>query len=83
MSGASTTANDHSSLDSESSSGTNALQMVMAPVRFLGFWAAIALPFLYVPLLFDGIGGNRAIVFVVLIALNAVALVAGHDHRRA
>lgn len=56
----------------------------MAPVRFLGFWAAIALPFLYVPLLFDGIdSGSRAVVFLGLLALNAVALVVGHNHRRA
>ena len=83
MSGASTTANDHSSLDSGSSVGATAIQMAMAPVRFVAFWAAVALPFLYVPLLFDGIDGGRAIVFLGLLAANAVALVVGHGHRRA
>ncbi|SEO83306.1 hypothetical protein SAMN04487948_105381 [Halogranum amylolyticum] len=79
MSGASTTANDHSSLDT----GSTALQMALGPIRFVGFWAAIALPFLYVPLLFDGIDGSRAIVFLGLLVANVVALRVGHDYRQA
>jgi hypothetical protein len=55
----------------------------MGPVRFVGFWAAVALPFLYVPLLFDGIDGGRVLVFLGLLVANAVALVVGHDYRRA
>lgn len=83
MSGASTTASDHSSLDSDSSVGTTALRMALGPVRFVGFWAAVALPFLYVPLLFDGIDGGRAVVFLGLLVANVVSLVIGHDYRRA
>lgn len=58
------------------------LRVAMAPIRFIGFWAAVALPFLYVPLLFAGLTGGRGIVFLTLVVLNIVALVAGHSHRR-
>ncbi|WP_228546297.1 hypothetical protein [Halegenticoccus tardaugens] len=85
MSGASSAAAD--SADASPGEGlalrTAALRTAAAPVRFVGFWAAVALPFLYVPLLYDGLEGGRTIVFVFLVALNALALVAGHGHRRA
>ncbi|WP_115864566.1 hypothetical protein [Halorussus litoreus] len=53
------------------------------PVEVVGFWVAIALPFLYVPLLFTGISSNAELLtFVGLLALNVAALLAGHDHKR-
>jgi hypothetical protein len=55
---------------------------ITAPVRFIAFWVAVALPFLYVPLLFVGLGGERTAAFVGLLLVNAVALVVGHDHAR-
>ena len=56
--------------------------LVAAPFRFVGFWLAVALPFLYLPLLYDGLTGDQGVVFVVLVALNVVALVVGHGYRR-
>ena len=56
-------------------------QLVAAPVRFVGFWLAVALPFLYVPLLVGGLTGEQATVFAGLLSLNVVALLVGHGHR--
>ncbi|MFB6091979.1 MAG: hypothetical protein ABEK02_03090 [Haloquadratum sp.] len=44
------------------------------------FWVAIALPFVYLPLLVGGFSGGEALLFAALLGLNGVALVAGHDH---
>ncbi|UPV74922.1 hypothetical protein M0R89_02370 [Halorussus limi] len=53
------------------------------PFEVLGFWSAIALPFLYVPLLFNGISSTgESLTFVGLLALNFAALLAGHGHKR-
>jgi hypothetical protein len=50
-------------------------------LRALAFWSAVVLPFLHVPLLAAGLStpGERH-AFVALLALNAVALYAGHPH---
>ncbi|KAB1187783.1 MULTISPECIES: hypothetical protein [Haloferax] len=58
------------------------VRLVAAPLRFVGFWAAVALPFLYVPLLFGGLEASELTVFVALVALNALALVIGHNYAR-
>jgi hypothetical protein len=58
------------------------LAVVAAPLRFISFWAAVALPFLYVPLLAGGLEGQQAFVFVSLLAANAAALVVGHEYGR-
>jgi len=58
------------------------LGVVAAPLRFIAFWAAVALPFLYVPLLAGGLEGQQAPVFLALLAANAAALVVGHEHGR-
>ena len=50
-------------------------------VRVIAFWTAVVLPFLYLPLLFGGLEGD-ATLFGSLLALNAVALLLGHDYRR-
>ncbi|WP_135830063.1 hypothetical protein [Halorussus halobius] len=53
------------------------------PIEAAGFWAAIALPFLYVPLLLTGISSQAELLtFLGLLALNVAALLAGHDHNR-
>jgi hypothetical protein len=54
--------------------------LVATPVRFVGFWAAIALPFLYLPLLFVGLEGSVARAFLALVGLHTVALMAGHNY---
>lgn len=52
------------------------------PVEMVSFWLAVALPFLYLPLLVTGVTTDGELLSVlVLLALNVVALVAGHGHR--
>lgn len=53
------------------------------PLEVVGFWSAIGLPFLSIPLLLSGVdtSGQRE-ALVVLLALNALALLFGHTHRR-
>ena len=51
------------------------------PVRFVAFWIAVALPFLYLPLLVGGLRGSGPTVFAALLAANLVALVVGHGYR--
>lgn len=50
------------------------------PVRALAFYAAIALPFVYLPLLANGVTAEQLSVLVGLLLANAAALVLGHDH---
>jgi len=50
-------------------------------VRRVGFWAAVALPFLHLPLLLSGIETSvEATVFLSLLTVNVLALVVGHRH---
>ena len=58
------------------------LGVVAAPLRFVAFWTAVALPFLYLPLLVGGLGGGQTTAFVSLLLLNVAALVLGHDYGR-
>lgn len=55
---------------------------VRRPLEALGFWTAVVLPFLYLPLLADGFTGNDPLAFAGLLTLNVLALVAGHGYRR-
>lgn len=56
-------------------------ELLVAPARFIGFWVAVSLPFLYVPLLTGGLNANELYVFLGLLLLNLVAFVVGHEHR--
>lgn len=56
------------------------VDIVAVPLRFVAFWLAVALPFLYVPLLVGGLDGEQVSAFGFLLALNAVALVVGHGY---
>jgi len=56
--------------------------LAAVPLRFVGFWAAIALPFLYLPLLYGGLQGDQVLVFCGLLAANVASLVLGHKHGR-
>jgi hypothetical protein len=56
------------------------LAYLTVPIRFVAFWVAIALPFLYLPLLAGGLHGTEPTVFVALVAVNLVALVVGHGY---
>ncbi|PCR92545.1 hypothetical protein [Natrinema ejinorense] len=51
------------------------------PAQFLSFWIAIALPFIHLPLLAQGLGDPTVtLTFVVLLAINVLALYAGHGY---
>lgn len=56
--------------------------LLRRPVEALGFWSAVFLPFLYVPLFLSGLhtAGTRYACFA-LIALHVVALVVGREYR--
>ena len=55
---------------------------LMVPIRFVGFWLAVALPFAYLPLLVGGLSDWQVPTFLGLFALNLFALVVGHDYGR-
>lgn len=53
------------------------------PLEAVVFWSAVALPFLYGPLLITGISTEgELLTFVGLVALNGAALLAGHGRKR-
>lgn len=57
------------------------LRTAATPLRTVGFWAAVALPALHVPLLLTGLDtAGEAAAFATLVALNALALWLGHGH---
>lgn len=59
------------------------LQSVGRPVIGLAFWAAIALPFLHLPLLIAGLETTRmTVAFLLLLGLNVVALIVGQPYGR-
>lgn len=55
---------------------------IFALGEFVGFWLAVALPLVYLPLLVGGLSGWQATTFVVLFALNVFALIVGHGYGR-
>lgn len=53
------------------------------PIRAAGFWAAIAMPILYVPVLATGLSSSfDGVLFLGLIVGNLLALYVGHAHRQ-
>lgn len=56
--------------------------VLVRSMEAVAFWLAVALPFLYLPLLANGTSGQEAVVFVGLLVVNVVALVAGHGYHR-
>ncbi|MFC6785109.1 hypothetical protein ACFQFD_19735 [Halobaculum halobium] len=54
--------------------------VAVEPVRAVAFYAAIGLPFGYLPLLANGITAEQLTVFVGLLFANAAALVLGHGY---
>lgn len=51
-------------------------------LRVLGFWAAVSLPFLHVPLLLGGLDSTAELLaFGVLLGSNLVAFLVGHQYR--
>ncbi|WP_255148765.1 hypothetical protein [Halorarius halobius] len=65
--------------------GLQLTQVLRRPVEALAFWAAVLLPFAYVPLLVGGFGfdpSSSVALFGALLVANVVALLVGHDHNR-
>ena len=56
-------------------------EMLTRPFEFAGFWSAVLLPFVYVPMLVGGVAAGQQTTFIALVALHAVALIAGHGYR--
>lgn len=56
---------------------------LLRPLARIAFWAAIVLPFLYLPLLVTGLdGGAETTAFVALLVCNTVAIYVGQYHSR-
>ena len=50
-------------------------------VTVLAFWLATLLPFVYLPVILTGLDSwERLLLVLGLLALNAAALVVGHDY---
>lgn len=57
-------------------------QALLHAVEAVAFWAAVAMPFVYLPLLITGIEtASEGIALVALIAIHVVALVVGRRYR--
>lgn len=55
--------------------------LIVRPVQFVAFWAAVILPFLHLPLLATGLESQaQTLAFIGLVALNVCALVAGQGY---
>lgn len=51
---------------------------LLRPIEAVAFWAAVAMPFVYLPLLFTGVETSaEQIAVVALVAVHVVALVVG------
>jgi predicted exporter len=60
-----------------------AVESIRAPAETLAFWAAVLLPFCYIPLLYSGVSGADGLAaFAGLLVAHVVALFLGHDHNR-
>lgn len=56
---------------------------LVQPIKRLSFWSAIVLPFMHLSLLVVGLDSPSMVVaFVVLVALNVIALLIGHTYGR-
>ncbi|MFW6018393.1 MAG: hypothetical protein ACOCPX_06185 [Halapricum sp.] len=59
------------------------VRATIAPtVRFVGFWTAVVLPFVYLPLLFTGLDGATMHVFMALLVAHVLSLLLGREYGR-
>lgn len=58
------------------------IDRIVHVLRALAFWTAVVLPFLYLPLLMDGLAGQEWVALGGLLVVNVVALVVGHEYAR-
>jgi hypothetical protein len=59
----------------------SALDTAAKPFQFVGFWSAVLLPSVYVPILLGGFAAEQSTTFGLLLAVHALALAAGHGYR--
>lgn len=72
----------HSTSGNDATPGSTARALPTA-VRAAAFWAAVLLPFFSVAVLATGFGSILDyLLFVVLLSLNVVTLIVGHDYRQ-
>ncbi|MHB9286746.1 hypothetical protein ACKVMT_06860 [Halobacteriales archaeon Cl-PHB] len=58
-------------------------ERLVDPLKGVAFWAAVALPFLHLPLLAAGLATEgRTMAFVALLTMNVAALLVGHPYHR-
>ena len=70
-----------SQIASSVSGALSEYEPVVRPIEAVAFWAAVAMPFVYLPLLIAGIETtSEGIALVVLISLHAAALVVGRRY---
>jgi len=53
---------------------------LLAPVRFVGFWSAVVLPLVLLPMLVSGLAGQYALPFAALVVANLVAAIVGRNY---
>ena len=59
------------------------IAQIARSLEVVAFWSAIALPFLYVPLLVNGVGTTAQLTaFLTLLVLHAIAIVGGYRYNR-
>ncbi|NGM68873.1 hypothetical protein G6M89_07585 [Natronolimnobius sp. AArcel1] len=72
-----------SSAEADRNQGRPLVRTLKGPAQFLSFWIAIALPFIHLPLLMQGLGDpSVTLTFLSLLAINVFALYAGHGHNQ-
>ncbi len=75
-----------SSQEAESQRNSRSRRVVSSlkePLQFLSFWTAIALPFVHVPLLLQGLDGPHVTAaFLSLLVANLLALYVGHEYNQ-
>ncbi|MEY7850354.1 hypothetical protein AB7C87_14280 [Natrarchaeobius sp. A-rgal3] len=70
--------------ETDHKSGSRRLvRSLKGPAQFLSFWVAIALPFVHLPLLAQGLGDPQiTLTFLTLLSVNVLALYVGHGHNQ-
>ncbi|MFB6134672.1 MAG: hypothetical protein ABEJ55_06760 [Halanaeroarchaeum sp.] len=55
---------------------------LVRPIEAIGFWAAVAMPFVYLPLLATGLDTpSEGLAFAALVLVHVLALIVGRRHR--
>lgn len=58
------------------------VETVGSLLTYLGFWMAVGLPFLYLPLLLGGFLSPELPILAGILVIHLVALVVGRDYNR-